>query len=120
MSDSNVHRILSQALDADESGDRDKAVLLYSQAVEMILMIDDKDARARLNKFATQAIERAEKLKGITYNASVPVSSPNLSPTTSNPSRVVPVKSKVLCISSKKYNGIHRFYNIFWFFYRYI
>lgn len=91
MSDSNVHRILSEALDADESGNRDQAVLLYSQAVEMILMIDDKDARARLNKFATQALERAEKLKGITYKAAV---STNLSPTTSNPSRIVPVKSK--------------------------
>lgn len=95
MSDnSEIHRLLSLALDADESGDRDQAVLLYSEAVEQILRIDDKDARARLNKFANQALERAEKLKGIKYQpATTAPISPTLSPP-SQPSRVVPVRSK--------------------------
>lgn len=90
---SDIHRLLSHALDADESGDRDRAVQLYSEAVEQILRIDDKDARARLNKFANQALERAEKLKGITYQPVTAGVLPTASPS-SPPSRVMPVRSK--------------------------
>jgi calpain-7 len=34
-------------------------------AVELILSIDDKEKREKLNKFARQALDRAEELKGI-------------------------------------------------------
>lgn len=34
-------------------------------AVELIISIDDKDKREKLNKFARQALDRAEELKGI-------------------------------------------------------
>lgn len=35
-------------------------------AVEIILSIEDKEKREKLNKFARQALDRAEELKGIT------------------------------------------------------
>lgn len=34
-------------------------------AVEMILSIEDKEKREKMNKFARQALDRAEELKGI-------------------------------------------------------
>lgn len=60
-----VHEILSKALDADESGDKEQAVDLYTQAVELILKISDPALKERLNKYALQALERAEELRGI-------------------------------------------------------
>lgn len=60
-----VHEILSSALDADENGDKERAVELYSKAVEMVLKISDASVRAQLNKYAVQALERAEELRGI-------------------------------------------------------
>lgn len=60
-----VHTILSQALDADEKGEKEKAVELYTKAVEVILKISDADVRTKLNKYAVQALERAEELRGI-------------------------------------------------------
>lgn len=60
-----VHEILSQALDADENGAKEKAVELYTKAVEVILKISDAGVRAKLNKYAVQALERAEELRGI-------------------------------------------------------
>lgn len=65
MSESEIHSVLSRALSADESKDESLAISLYMQTVEMILQIQDKETRARLNKFATQAIDRAEELKGV-------------------------------------------------------
>lgn len=65
MNESEVHSVLSQALDADESKNENLAISLYMKTVEMILQIPDKDTRTRLNKFATQALDRAEELKGI-------------------------------------------------------
>lgn len=82
--------------DADERGDKAKAIELYTQAVEIILSIDDKEKREKLNKFAIQALTRAEELKGIKKDdqknqesagptRTVPVQSPN----SSNPSKIV-------------------------------
>lgn len=60
-----VKGILSSALDADEQGDIEKAVKYYSKAVEVILKISDPALRERLNKYAVQALDRAEELRGI-------------------------------------------------------
>lgn len=60
-----VKGILSSALDADEQGDTEKAVEYYSKAVEVILKISDPALRERLNKYAVQALDRAEELRGI-------------------------------------------------------
>lgn len=60
-----VKDILQQALDADENGDKDNAVELYTKAVETILKISDPTLRERLNKYAVQALDRAEELRGI-------------------------------------------------------
>lgn len=60
-----VKEILSSALDADEQGDKEKAVEFYTKAVETILKISDPAVRERLNKYAVQALDRAEELRGI-------------------------------------------------------
>lgn len=60
-----VHEILSQALDADERGDKEGAIGHYTNAVERILKISDPELRQRLNKYAVQALDRAEELRGI-------------------------------------------------------
>lgn len=60
-----VKEILRQALDADENGDKENAVELYTKAVETILKIGDPAVRERLNKYAVQALDRAEELRGI-------------------------------------------------------
>lgn len=60
-----VHEILSKALDADERGDKEGAIVHYTNAVEKILKIGDPDLKQRLNKYAIQALDRAEELRGI-------------------------------------------------------
>lgn len=86
---SEIHKILSQALDADESGNKELAIRLYTQSVESILQIEDKEERSRFTKFATQSLDRAEELKGIRRRPSE--SAAKLpSPTTS----AIPVKSQ--------------------------
>lgn len=60
-----VKEILSSALDADEQGDKEKAVEFYTKAVETILKISDPAVREKLNKYAVQALDRAEELRGI-------------------------------------------------------
>ena len=60
-----VHEILSSALDADERGDKEQAVELYTKAVEFVLKIGDAKTREQLNKYAVQALDRAEELRGI-------------------------------------------------------
>lgn len=60
-----VHEVLSKALDADEKGDKDLAIEYYSKAVELVLKISDPALKERLNKYAIQALERAEELRGI-------------------------------------------------------
>lgn len=60
-----VHLILSHALDADERGDKEGAITHYTNAVERILKISDPELKQRLNKYAIQALDRAEELRGI-------------------------------------------------------
>lgn len=60
-----VHETLSKALDADEKGDKDLAIEFYSKAVELVLKLSDPALKERLNKYAIQALERAEELRGI-------------------------------------------------------
>ena len=42
-------------------------------AVELILSIEDKEKREKMNKFARQALDRAEELKGIKKEPEDPV-----------------------------------------------
>lgn len=60
-----VHEMLSKALDADEKGDKDLAIQYYSNAVDMVLKLSDLALKEHLNKYAIQALERAEELRGI-------------------------------------------------------
>lgn len=60
-----VHATLSKALDADEKGDKNLAIEYYSKAVELVLKIRDPAVKERLNRYAIQALERAEELRGI-------------------------------------------------------
>lgn len=60
-----VHEILSKALDADERGDKEEAIVHYTNAVERILRISDPEVKQKLNKYAVQALDRAEELRGI-------------------------------------------------------
>lgn len=89
MNESEVHSVLSQALDADESKNENLAISLYMKTVEMILQIPDKDTRTRLNKFATQALDRAEELKGIKRT--------NLASPSVSVQPTISVKSKCSC-----------------------
>ncbi|GAB6032708.1 calpain 7, variant 2 [Chamberlinius hualienensis] len=61
--------LIYQALDDDEAGNLDEAVELYMQAVELCLAVRketvDVELQKKLSKLATQALERAEDLKGI-------------------------------------------------------
>lgn len=66
-----VHETLSKALDADEKGDKAAAIEFYSKAVELVLKITDPSLKERLNKYAIQALERAEELRGISAPKSV-------------------------------------------------
>lgn len=64
-----VHEILSHALDADERGDKEGAIVHYTNAVERILKITDPELKQQLNKYAVQALDRAEELRGISSPA---------------------------------------------------
>lgn len=72
LSEQDIHRLLSQALSADEAGRTPQAIEHYLAAVEAILRLDDDDLRARLNKFATRSLDRAEELKGVRRPESAP------------------------------------------------
>lgn len=65
MNENDIHQILSRALGADESGNKEQAIQCYMEAVEAILKIGDRELRAKLNRFATQSLDRAEQLKGV-------------------------------------------------------
>ncbi|XP_058130036.1 calpain-7-like [Anopheles ziemanni] len=84
-SESDIRAILTRALDADEAGRKDEAINLYGQAVEQILRLDDREKKDKLSKFAKQALDRAEELKGIKYTGHNPVPGASLTPTASNP-----------------------------------
>ncbi len=91
MNESEIHSVLSQALDADESKNESLAIFLYMKTVEMILQIQDKETRSRLNKFATQALDRAEELKGI-KKQNIPSPSTPVRPTISVKSECVSIE----------------------------
>lgn len=55
-------------------------------AVELILSIEDKEKREKMNKFARQALDRAEELKGIKKD----------SPSSEDPVRNVPFQQSAL------------------------
>ncbi|GFG37190.1 hypothetical protein Cfor_09323 [Coptotermes formosanus] len=63
------HFLFHQALDADEAGNKDEAVELYTQAVELGIRTRssarDPELQNKLASLARQALERAEELKGI-------------------------------------------------------
>uniref|UniRef100_A0A2M4BF65 Putative cytosolic ca2+-dependent cysteine protease calpain n=1 Tax=Anopheles marajoara TaxID=58244 RepID=A0A2M4BF65_9DIPT len=101
--EADVRSILSRALDADEAGRKEEAIGLYGEAVEKILRLQDREKREKLNKFALNALERAEKLKGITYSPkqTPPVQPP---PTTLSPglptAALKPVQSSTGALAS--------------------
>ncbi len=83
--------LLSEGLDTDEQGNLEDAVEIYSAAVELCLKAkkstDDAVVQKKLTKVATQALERAEEIKGIdrrspTKKAPAARPPPRLSPTT--------------------------------------
>ncbi|KAL7025655.1 hypothetical protein ACKWTF_013582 [Chironomus riparius] len=97
MADVNCHKVLMKALDCDERGDKEQAIHYYTMAVELILSIEDKEKREKMNKFARQALDRAEELKGIKKNESPKESGKKSiqtqsasSPTTNAPNKTVP------------------------------
>jgi calpain-7 len=61
--------LLSEGLDADEEGNLEEALLVYSEAVELCLKAkkstSDPVLQKKLTSLATQALERGEKIKGI-------------------------------------------------------
>lgn len=79
-----VKEILRQALDADENGDKDAAVELYTKAVETILKIGDPVLRERLNKYAVQSLDRAEELRGISSPKRTTTQTTNVDETSPN------------------------------------
>lgn len=85
MSASDCHRLLKEALNADDEGNKELAIKLYSQSVEAVLKIEDEEIRKKLHKFAMKALDRAEELKGITKT----VEKHNFN----KPSNVLPVNS---------------------------
>ncbi|XP_071446361.1 calpain-7-like [Hetaerina americana] len=64
-----AHYLFQEALDADEAGNEEEAVELYSQAVEMSISAtnstSDVNLKHKLTHLAKKALERAEELKGI-------------------------------------------------------
>jgi calpain-7 len=69
-------------------------------AVEIILSIDDKEKREKLNKFAKQALDRAEELKGINKSQD-PVDPEKKSvpfENRANTSKISPIASKNITI----------------------
>ncbi|XP_046678914.1 calpain-7-like [Homalodisca vitripennis] len=96
--------LLSHALDADESGDKEAAVQLYTQAVEHSLAArsetSDTEIHQKLTALARQALERAEDLKGIRQtqklssveegdSATTPPSSPAADPVKPRPTNTI-------------------------------
>ncbi|XP_059480440.1 calpain-7-like [Neocloeon triangulifer] len=101
---SRVKFFFHQALDADEAGDKAEALEMYTKAVELSLeakkVTPDLDLQRKLTKLATQALERAEAIKGITPTRTENVRSVGLgtvpedssSPTEDVPNLVQPVR----------------------------
>lgn len=94
MAEQDIHQTLSRALGADETGNKELAIQYYLETVEAILKIKDPTVRAKLNRFATQSLDRAEQLKGVPKTTPVSSSTTTISSGGSSTFRtVVPVKS---------------------------
>ncbi|XP_028163576.1 calpain-7-like isoform X7 [Ostrinia furnacalis] len=81
--------LMQQALDADEADLKDIALQLYTQAVELAVTIksSDPEIKEKVKGLASQALDRAEDLKGINKFSTLsiggqprPVVSPNRPP----------------------------------------
>lgn len=83
--------LLHQAFDEDSDGNKEEAVKLYSQAVELCLkarkQTQDATLQKNLTKLAEQALERAEALKGVKDKKSEPSLSATSKPVSPLPSR---------------------------------
>lgn len=95
MNEHEIHQILSRALSADEAGNKEVAIAHYLEAVDAILKIGDRDLRTKLNRFATQSLDRAEQLKGVVRRPEPE--------RLHSPSQVVPVKSNLYIIGIGNY-----------------
>ncbi|KAJ9584384.1 hypothetical protein L9F63_021278 [Diploptera punctata] len=103
--------LFRQALDEDEAGNTDEAVDLYTQAVELALSMkekaDDEQQQEKLRSLATDALERAEKLRGIlpkTEEKASPSSpvQPKLSPVAENTAANITVRATAASASRVK------------------
>lgn len=91
--------LFHQALNEDEAGKTEEAVELYSQAVELALAARketaDEEQQKKLTSLAIDALERAEKLKGISPKTEEKPSPsvPKLSPVSENAASNVTVRA---------------------------
>ncbi|XP_044253389.1 calpain-7-like [Tribolium madens] len=67
--------LLQEAIEEDESGDKDDAIELYAKAIEFITQNPDL-MQGELKQLALQALERAEALKGIKHEPMVGKTAP--------------------------------------------
>ncbi|KAL3832697.1 hypothetical protein ACJMK2_024317, partial [Sinanodonta woodiana] len=85
--------LISNALEADEGGNAQEAIELYSEAVELWIKIkqstSDKSLQDKVNKLASQALDRAEKLKSAVDGPKLP--SPPSSPKKRDSKRMPPL-----------------------------
>ncbi|GLH15299.1 Calpain-7 [Gryllus bimaculatus] len=109
------HFLFTQALDADEAGNRDDAVELYSKAVELGLearsATSDPELHSKLTAVARQALERAEELKGIVTPSDKPTLKSTLPQPTlpSVPENTTPAgSSRVPPSKGPERPGLHR------------
>ncbi|KAL4705929.1 hypothetical protein ACJJTC_017511 [Scirpophaga incertulas] len=80
--------LMQQALQADEANLQDLALQLYTQAVELAVSVktSDRDVEMKIKGLASQALDRAEAIKGINKMGSLSISQSNNKPAVS-PSR---------------------------------
>ncbi|KAK7862617.1 hypothetical protein R5R35_005653 [Gryllus longicercus] len=109
------HFLFTQALDADEAGNHDDAVELYSKAVELGLearsATSDPELHSKLTAVARQALERAEELKGIVTPSDKPTLKSTLPQPTlpSVPENTTPAgSSRVPPSKGPERPGLHR------------
>ncbi|KAK3587933.1 hypothetical protein CHS0354_014448 [Potamilus streckersoni] len=85
--------LISNALEADEGGNAQEAIELYSEAVELWIKIkqstSDKILQDKVTKLASQALDRAEKLKSAVDGPKLP--SPPSSPKKRDSRRMPPL-----------------------------
>lgn len=84
------HFLLQQAIEEDESGDKDDAIELYAKAIEFITHNPDL-MQGELKQIALQALDRAEALKGIKWEPKPETSQPK--PEKPKPTNMTKVKA---------------------------